>query len=474
MAIGGISTGINSGLPIGDLVTAMVNAEKAPKQAQLDRLSKSTETKFSSLGELNGALNTFQAAMKDLNSPELFEKRTANSSNKEALTATAGKTAAAGTYSIEVKNLATSSKVATAVVDKDFKSADSASSLSVKVGEGPALTVDIAANSDLASIRDQINTQLKDEGITANIIKDPSTGDSRLVLSSNETGEGNDISVSGQGVLSALDVDGSVEMDASKPAGGGAGFITQARDATFSIDGLTLKSPTNKVTDAISDVSFDLLAVTDANKPLTLKVGQDTAGVTTSVKKFVDAYNALITTSNKLTNVTKVGEDGAPVVGGLVGDATVRGLLSSVRNELVSPGGQGGDLKFLADMGITTQKDGTLKIDDAKLDTALKDNFDSVAKLFVGDEGLMKRLDSKVVGYTETGGIIQQRQKALEATRSDITKQREDLERRVASMQTRLLAQFNAMESLVGQLNGTSSQLESALGNLPGVVRNNK
>lgn len=476
MAIGGVTTGINSGLPIGDLVSAMVDAERAPKTAQLDRLSKSTETKFSALGTLSGALSTFQTAMKDLNTATLFEKRTATSSNKDVLTASAGKTAAAGTYSIEVKNLATSSKVATAVVDKAFSSGDEASTLSVSLGQPDGktplqYTVNISANSDLSSIRDQINTQLKDKGFSANIIKDPASGQSRLVFSSNETGRDRDITVSGDSALAALNVV-SGELDATEPSS--SGFITQARDATFTIDGLVLNSSSNQVTDAIADVSFDLLAVPENGKALTLTVGQDSAGVTTNIKKFVDAYNALIKTSNSLTNVTKVGEDGTPVVGGLVGDATVRNLLSGIRNELVAPSGQGGSFRILADLGITTQQDGTLKIDDTKLEGALKGNFDSVAKLFTGDEGLMSRLDGKVAVYTEPNGIIRQRQSALEATRSDITKQREDLARRVESMQTRMLAQFSAMESLIGQLNGTSSALTSALSSLPGVVKNNK
>lgn len=473
MAIGGISTGINTGLPIGDLVTAMVNAEKAPKEAQLARLEKSTVTKFSALGELSGALNTFQAAMKDLNSAALFEKRTAISTNKEVLTATAGKTAAAGTYGVEVKNLATASKVATAVIAKDFTSGTADSTLQVRVGaEGTAVDVNIGKDSDLASIRDQINAQLKDQGITANIIQDPNTGDSRLVFSGNKTGSGNDIIVSSEDAsLGKLTVDGSKQLSTDSAAS--AGFITQAKNAVFTIDGLELQSATNKVAGAISDVSFDLLAKTEVGKPLTLTVGQDTAGVKGNIKKFVDAYNSLINTSSKLTNVTKAGEDGAPVVGGLVGDATVRSLLSGVRNELVNPAGDEG-IRVLADMGITTQKDGTLKIDDTKFDTVMAENFDSLTTFFTGDKGLMSRVTDKIGAYTQTGGIIEQRQKALDATRTDIKKQTENLNLRVEKMQTRLLAQFNAMESLVGKLNGTSSQLESALGNLPGVVRNKK
>ena len=215
-----------------------------------------------------------------------------------------------------------------------------------------------------------------------------------------------------------------------------------------------------------------MLATTEPNKPLTLKVGEDNAGVKAGIKKFVDAYNKLINTTNDLTRVTKVGEDGTPLVGGLVGDSTVRNLVGGVRNELVNPVG-GDGVRVLADLGITTQKDGTLKIEDTKLDAALKDNFDAVGSFFLGDTGLMKRLDGQVASYSQTGGILSQRMSALQSTDADIKKQTEDLKLRVDSMQKRLLAQFNAMDSLVGQLNGTSNQLQNTLSNLPGVVRKN-
>jgi len=139
---------------------------------------------------------------------------------------------------------------------------------------------------------------------------------------------------------------------------------------------------------------------------------------------------------------------------------------------LVNPVG-GDGVRVLADLGITTQKDGTLKIEDTKLDAALKDNFDAVGSFFLGDTGLMKRLDGQVASYSQTGGILSQRMSALQSTDADIKKQTEDLKLRVDSMQKRLLAQFNAMDSLVGQLNGTSNQLQNTLSNLPGVVRKN-
>jgi flagellar hook-associated protein 2 len=459
-------TGIGSGIDINSIVGAMVNAEKAPKEAQLARLEKASTTKFSALGQLKGALSEFHSAMKDLNSLALFNKRTATSSNTSALTASTSNTAVAGSYQMTVERLASSSRVATAAQANGF-TASADGKLTVKLGAADAgVEVDITSGDSLLQIRDKLNTLLKDKGITANVVNNPADGKSRLVLSAKETGAGQDIFIeTAEPALASLAVDGSIQS-----AGDGAGYLQQAADAEFTIDGLALKSPKNAVDNAIPDVTFALLGKTEADKPLTLTVGQDNSGVTANIKKFVDAYNKLIKTSSQLTSVTQVGEGKAPVIGGLVGDATVRTLLAGVRNELVNPAGQDG-IKVLADLGISTQKDGTLKIDDAKLGKALNDNFDAVGAYFTGDTGLMSRVDKRLDGYIQTGGVLEQRMKGLQTTITDIDKQKASLTRRVEQMQTRLFAQFNAMDALVGRLNDTSARLTQALGSLPGVVR---
>jgi flagellar hook-associated protein 2 len=459
-------TGIGSGLDINSIVGALINAEKAPKEAQLARLEKASTTKFSALGRLKSALGAFQTAMKDLNSPALFEKRTATSSNSSALTATASKTALAGSYKVTVERLASASKVATAALAGDF-AATGSGQLSVKLGASDAgVNVDIASGDTLADIRDKLNAALKDKGITANIVNNPADGTSRLVLNAKETGGGQDISIeTADAGLTALVVDGASEV-----VGDAAGYLQQAADAEFTIDGLVLKSSSNTVDGAIPDVTFTLVGKTEVDKPLTVNVGQDKSGVTANIKKFVEAYNKLIATTSELTSVVVVGEGKAPVVGGLVGDASVRMLLSGVRNELVNPADQEG-VRVLADLGITTQKDGTLKIDDATLSKALTDNFDAVGAFFTGDNGLMSRVDKRIDGFAKTGGVLEQRMSGLQSTLTGIDKQRETLTRRVEQMQARLLSQFNAMDALVGQLNQTSERLAQSLGNLPGVVK---
>src|SRR5699024_4713537 len=129
-----------------------------------------------------------------------------------------------------------------------------------------------------------------------------------------------------------------------------AGALELAANAVFTIDGLKLESASNTVENVIPDVSFTLKGKTEENKPLTVTVGQDTKGVKDQLKKFVDSYNEFMEVSNKLTAVTKVGDDKAPVVGGLVGDSTVRNLVNGMRNELSNVSGNG-DIRVLADLG---------------------------------------------------------------------------------------------------------------------------
>lgn len=463
-------TGIGSGLDIKGLVNSMVQAETAPKAAQLQRQEKTTEAKFSALGKLQSALSNFQSSMKELNKMTLFDNMKAASSNGSALSATASKTAAAGTYSVEVTSLATSSKVATQAVATDFK-ASGAGFLDVKLGsDGEVTTVNIADGSSLTDVRDALNEQLKDKGITANIVNNPAKGESQIVLSSKETGADKDIVMTG--TLPGVNGEADFNVDSKiKAEAGGAGYLQQAANAKFSIDGLALESATNTVANVIPDVEFTLKGKTEEGKPLTVTVGEDRSGVKDQLKKFVESYNEFMTVAKELTAVTKVGDDKAPVVGGLVGDSTVRSLLNGVRAELgnVMPGAQG--LRVLADLGITTQQDGKLKIDDKKLDAALEQNFDKVGQFIAGDNGLMSRLDSKIDAYTGKTGIIGERQKSLDSTRSDIKKQTERLNERSIQIEARLLKQFNAMDALVGQLNSTSSSLMQSLASLPGMSR---
>jgi flagellar hook-associated protein 2 len=479
-------TGIGSGIKIDEIVTALVNAEKAPKTNQLDRLEKTTVARISAMGSLTSALNTFKTAVDSLNKASLFESRTASSSSASTLKVTAASTAPAGNYSVQVKQLATSSKIALQSVAGGNAATFNSGTLTISGGSS-SFDVDItASNNTLAGMRDAINEAGKTSGVSATIISDDSG--SRLVLSSTKSGAGNDIQIvanednvtAGDNSLTSQAFSPTVDpgnADAFVPPSsttGAGGVITKAQSSKISIDGLDLVRDTNRITDALEGVTLDLVTAQSATdltdgKTLSVTVGVDKGGVKTNLQKFVDAYNALIGTTSQLTAVVPV-DGGNPVTGPLLGDSSIRSVLSSLRNEMVKMTGEGG-VRALADLGITTEKDGKLKLDDTKLTKALDGNFDQVAGYLAGDNGLMGRLSKSVGAYVGTTGVLKQRTDALQATKVSVDEQRTSLNKRVESLQNRLYAQYNAMDSLVSRLQKTSESLANQLASLPGFVK---
>ena len=220
-------TGLGSGLDINSIVKSLVDAQSAPKTAQLDRLKSQTDAKISGVGQLQSALEAFQKAMKDLGAGEAFNALAATSSKAEQITVSAANNAVAGSYQVKINQLATASKVATGFTPSS--GTFDAGSLTISLGSGNDFIVDIAEGASLVEVRDAINAKLKDKGVTANVVSDPANpqAGSRLILSSTVTGAGKDISVSGSNAsLAQLNVDGSVQQQ-----GSGAGYITKSQNS---------------------------------------------------------------------------------------------------------------------------------------------------------------------------------------------------------------------------------------------------
>jgi flagellar hook-associated protein 2 len=485
--------GIGSGIDIGSIVKALVDSEKAPKAAQLDRLEKISTNTLSAVGTLRSALSEFQTSLAALNKSELYSSRTASVVPSGNFTALAATTAASGSYALQVKQLAVGSKVGLkAFVEPVQVSggpvvtpvAFSTGSLTLSAGDPLAvgaskLVINVtAANNTQAGIRDAINAQGAAKGFSASLLTDASG--TRLVISSSTLGDAKDVQVTavdaggGGTSIAALAFTPDVGVAPSSTTGDG-GVITQAKSAKISVDGLQVTRDSNTIAGVIDGVTLTLTSAQsqvdqDAGKTIGLTVGQDKAGLKANLQKFVDAYNKLNSTAAQLTSVVQVGEGKAPVTGPLLGDATVRGLQSGIRSQIAAVQTDGG-IRALADLGITTQKDGSLKLDSVKLDTAVNTNFDKVGGYLSGDKGLISRLNGLVDGFTRTSGVLAQRQQGLQSTISGIDKQRTALDQRIAKVQERLVAQYSAMDSLVARLKKTSESLAGQLASLPGFVK---
>ncbi|HKS11859.1 MAG TPA: flagellar filament capping protein FliD [Pseudomonas sp.] len=448
------STGLGSGLNITGIVEALVTADTAAKKAQITRQTSNNSAMLSGIGSLRSALTAFQDAMKKLNtttSPS-FNAYAATSANESVVKVTAGNTAVAGTYDVVVNQVATGSKVAS----KQFEDGATASipegELTIAVGTS-SYKIDVASGATLQSVRDQINKEMSANGISANIVN--GEDGSRLVLSSTATGSGNDIKLSG---IDGLEIDGAQKM-----TGTGAGFITAAaQDAEVTIDGLTVKSATNTVSSAISGLTLELTGATPTGGAATkLTVATNTEGLQKSVQAFVDGYNTLQKAITSLTSTSRDADDNL-VLGSLTNDPTTRSLLADVR-KVMSEVGTGDQLTTLGQLGINTQKDGTLEFNTTKFTTALNDKKlgSELQNFFTGTGGVLERMNAAIDPYNATDGSLATRKSNLDKVATNLTQQQADLERRTESMTEALTKKYVALDTALGKMKAQASQVTS-------------
>ncbi|GGK43068.1 flagellar hook-associated protein 2 [Pseudomonas koreensis] len=465
-------TGLGSGLDIGAIVTALVNADKAPKQTQIDTATKANTLKISGIGSLKSALTAFQTAMKNLGNTTnpAFAGFTATSSNTNVLNATSDSTAVTGNYNVVVTQLATGSKVASASFAGGAASAIPSGTLKISQN-GTDYNVDIPAGSTLQNTRDAINKAQGANGISANIVTDAS-GASRLVISSNKTGAGSDLTVSG---IAGLEIDGTKPMSASPAAGDSGAVNGVAKDALLTIDGLQVSSKSNTVTGAISGLTLNLTTVSSGTppSPTVVSVDANTKGLQTSIQQFVDAYNTLKTTIDTLSKATPDADGKLTVQAAFTGDAMPRALIASVRAELTAPGA-GGPLAVLSQLGVMTDRNTgnlTFNTDTFNKTMAQPGMTGQVQQLFTGTDdknGLLNRMSKAVDPYlnppadNKSGtSLLDQRMAILTKNTRSLTDQQLALDLRVANLTKTLTAKYNAMDLLVGQMKATASNITS-------------
>lgn len=442
-------SGPGSGYDTQAIVKALVGAEKAPKQSQITSQQKDTTIQLSGVGSVKSALETYRAAIAKLNNVAAFNGLAATSSEEKNIKVTLGDGASSGKYVVVVNDLATSSKVTSKVFEGgasgSANSTDEAQTLTI-TQSGKSYDVLVPGGATLQEVRESINTQLSAQGISANVLSDANGG--RLVIGSNTTGVDTDITLSGDSDLAQ-----------------GYDKGTPAQNAKYTIDGIAMESTSNKITSAISGVSLELLAK-DKDKPVTINVASNTDTLKTSVQSFVTAYNALMTSINTQTKVTATGDASTTTAGALTGDASMRQLVNNLRSELVNSSGSSA-MSSLAQMGITTdQKTGLLSLDDKAWDKAVVKGAADIAKLFTGDTGLVTRMTKATESYVGTTGTLASRVTDLNTKLTDLTTQQADLDRRMESLQTSLTAKYTAMDTLIAQLNASSSSIMTTLNSL--------
>ncbi len=449
------SLGVGSGMDLASLVTQLVAAERAPKQTQITTQQSQVAVQISAMGSLKGALSSLQSTLSPLKLAPSFNVFAAKSSDEEVFTASALASAQSGSYDVRVLQLATAQQISSAAYESGASTVGTGS-LTLAVGE-ESFTVEIdSESSSLAGIRDAINRAEDNTGIRATIVN--GTNGSHLVLTAQETGAANAISVSASGGDGGLDALTYSSDDTSNYT-----VAREALDAEIEIAGVLHTSASNTIKEAIDGVTLTLRKA-DPDNTLSLNISRNLDTLTTRINAFVTQYNSAASTLASLQSYDAATQKAGP----LLGDPLVRNIESNLRRELGRPiDGLTGDYRTLSSIGITMKLDGKLELDQAKLREAMEADFQAVQRIFSSENGVAVRLDSIVSPHLSADGSIANRNKSLDDRTKRLQDDQAALDARMQVIEQRYMKQFTALDSLLAQLQSTSLYLGQQLANLP-------
>jgi flagellar hook-associated protein 2 len=469
------SLGIGSGLDINSIVSQLVALERRPLQ-QMQTDTNRLQTKVSAFGQMKSLFSSLQDASNKLNTASLWTQASAASSDETAVATVGGASAAPGNYAISVSQLAANQTVASRAVLPAATDLVGEGTLSLQLGswdEPPSvfsaqsgsssLDIAISDTDTLQSLRDKINSS--GAGVTASLITDASGV--RLALRSTDTGLENGFRAS------VTDGDGTHND--------GAGLSRfAALNAVASINGIEVNSASNELNGVIEGLTLRLRKTTTTPGQIPpgavdVAVTSDRESIRKAVEDFAAAYNSL---SSYISNQTKY--DAASNVGGLLqGDSAVSSLMSRLRGVINAPSGASSSFPRLTDIGLELQRDGTLKADTGKLDSALtnlpelKKAFSNRDTLNPSNDGFARRYADLATQVLAVDGTLTTRTEGLQKLITKNKDSAERLEDRVTRFEARLVQQYTAMDANLSRLNALQSYVTQQLAALSNQNNNN-
>ncbi len=462
MDIGTISSaGIGSGLDVNSIVTQLLALERKPIQL-LDAAKSKLDTQLSSYGKLQASLGAVRDAARALTDPGAWTPTTVTSSDAAAVSAVSSGNSPPGNYAVEVTRLAAAQSLTSTTLPSP-SSVVGTGTLTIEIGRWFTNPPDFTPNAGLNSIsivigpgedtldkvRDKINAA--GAGITASIVNDASGA--RLAIRSRDTGEENGFRIS------VADDDGNggdgagLSMLSFNPMNG-ASQMTQAQaaaNAALTINGISINSASNTLTDVLDGLTVRVSRLTAG--PVDLGVSRATEVIKKSITDFADAYNGLVKLMREQTDYN----ESAKTAGALQGDRTAVGLLYKLRT--LAGGSTGATAAFarLADIGLEPQRDGTLKLNDTKLDSALG-RIDDLKAFFSRDDvgtandgfGTMLRQFADL--SLGTDGEISTKQASLRSRIDGISERTTRMEDRLLLTEKRLREQYTKLDSNMAAL----------------------
>lgn len=423
-------------------IVANLQAVEMPWQTQLTAL-QAQDTALTSIGN---DLSTLSSALNLLTGFQgVLSEKEGSSSDNSILTLTgASSNAVAGSHTVVVNSLAsTSSFYSTAIGASDTLSG----SLTIN---GQTLTID-STNNTLSTLVSAINSGKY--GVTANVLTNGSG--SMLSLVSQTSGAAGDINVA-----SSL---------TDSTSGGTALSFTQAQpgaDASLTVDGIQITSASNAVTDAIPGVTMQLLSAS-AGTSVQVEITNNNADVETAMNSFVGAYNKVLGDLNQ--------QEGNSISGNpepLYGSPTVAAIQEQLGQALAFTQSSGA-ITSLTQLGVSVNNDGTLTLNTDTLSSKLSTNYNDVVAFFQPGSGSTSFGDNFTSALNALGNgapygevyLVLQQNSSQEATlNSDISNESAQISARQSQLTTELNAANYTLEQIPSQLNAVNEIYSAVTG----------
>ncbi|OYY73092.1 flagellar filament capping protein FliD [Sphingomonas sp. 28-63-12] len=453
--------GAGSGIDITSLVSQLVDAQFAAKTGAINTQNRKVTAQISGVSQLKSSITDFATGLKSLATGGLLTTAP-TSSNTAIVKATALPAAKLSglAVTLEVQQLAQAQSVATAAAPSrsagngtgaltlTFGSGSVAAGSFVASSAAPINIAITAGNDSLDQIAATINAA--NAGVIASVITDSSGA--RLALKS-QTGATQAFTLTatedaGNPGLAAL------EIVQGKP---GALFGTDAQDAIVAVDGIPVTRSSNSISDLVDGVKLDLVGAAPGTKVA--------LGSTAPTEQLRSSINDLVAAFNSLHNVVKTQTDATS--GALANDPNARALEQSLRRfpltQLATPTIAGAP-STLSEIGISTNRDGTLSVNADQLTAALTKYPDAVEALFFNGTGAtgggaaaaFQAIADAATNTTYGLGANETRYTKLQSTLSDaLDKANSDKE----VIRARLTKQFSGSDARISAYKSTQSLL---------------
>lgn len=464
--------GIASGIDTEGLIKATSAASRQTKVTPLQK-------RVQELTDTNDALDTLTTRLLRLRTQvSKFGtlaggplEKSASTSDESILTAAASRGTPSGSYEVSVSQIAKngvfsfsdrwaeSTAVIKSSINNNAPAADRTIQIAVGLGTSQEIIdLELTDSTTPADIVQAFNG--KATKAVATLVNVGSPSSPSFALSFTATSEGTQ-----EGTVALITPTGSELSGGTSVLQ--SGTTQNAADAEFSISGIsgTITRATNTINDVVQGLSLNLRSIGTS----TVTVRDNVTGSTQLMRDFIDRLNEVITFTNESNQVTQEDQKNERITnfGPLSSSSVDEGIVNALRSIISSTQApSGSSVRVFADLGVTTQRDGTLAFDETKFKAAVSKEPSSVETLLKKFSDATAPTGGTIDVYTRFNGLIDIVENSNKLSIDSANSRIAEAEKVISQAEEQARARFSRFESLMGNLQSQQSRLTSALASL--------